>query len=212
VVLIVACVEVGDYLGRGKDYVRRLRSMVSRHLSAPHKFVVITDNHARHAPMPPRDGDFLTLDLFGFKHLQGWWAKLAMFAPGYFPQGARVLYLDLDTVIVGSIDRLAEVKGILHLADWGWQKNDFGSGVMAWDTGEHAEIWERFTPDVPQRFRGDQDWMTHLGGWPALPKGLCVSYRYLSREAPPAGASVVCFHGKPKPHELAEGWVPKHWG
>lgn len=185
-VITVVCVNVENYLGKGEKYVAKLRAMVARHLSLPHTFECITTSN---------------------KH--GWWAKVDLFQPGRFT--GRVLYLDLDTVIVGSLDELAQTKGILHLRDWGWTKNDYGSGVMVWDAGEHEEIFERYDKAVPHCFRGDQDWMTHLGGWPALPKGLCVSYRYLSKLAPPAGASVICFHGQPKPHELVTGWVPQHW-
>jgi hypothetical protein len=183
--LTVACVQVGDYLGRGEEYVEKLQAGVARHLSAPFRFECLRE--ATRA---------------------GWWAKLDLFRPGMFE--GRVLYLDLDSVIVGPLDRLAESKGILHLGRWGWTKNDYGSGVMVWDAGEHEEVWARAPADVEQRFRGDQDWMTHLGGWPALPDGLCVSYRYHAKAGPPKSASVCCFHGTPKPHELG-GWVAEAW-
>lgn len=213
--IIVACVEVGNYLGRGAEYVAKLRAMVARNLSAPHTFICLSDDYRRHAPRhDSRERDFiheLPEPGFGIPGLVGWWAKLYLFSPMRFAPRTRVLFLDLDTVIVGSLDALVESKGILHLADWGWTKNDYGSGVMVWDAGEHEEIWTRYTPDVPQRFRGDQDWMTYLGGWPALPKGLCVSYRYVSKQAPPAGARAVCMHGTPKPHEILTGWVPELW-
>lgn len=184
--ITVVCVNVGNYLGRGDEYVRKLRAMVARHLQPPHRFECITRSNK-----------------------PGWWAKIDLFQPGRF--SGRVLYLDLDSVIVGPLDALADTKGILHLADWGWTKNDYGSGVMVWDAGEHEEIFEQYYNQVPQQFRGDQDWMTHLGGWPALPKGLCVSYRYESTNHPPTGASVVCMHGEPKPHQITAGWVPEHW-
>jgi len=184
--ITVVCVNVENYLGRGAEYVEKLRAMVARHLSLPHRFECISVSDK-----------------------PGWWAKIDLFQPGRF--NGRVLYLDLDTVIVGPLDALANSKGILHLADWGWSKNDYGSGVMVWDAGEHEEIWSRYDPTVPERFRGDQDWMTHLGGWSALPKGLCVSYRYESRNAPPPAARVVCMHGTPKPHEIGTGWVPEYW-
>lgn len=187
--ITVACVNVGNYLGRGAEYVQKLRAGVARHLAQPHNFVCLGD-----------------ADVGG---LQGWWAKVALFEPGRF--SGRVLYLDLDSVIVGPLDQLAQRKGIIHLRDWGWTENDYGSGVMVWDAGEHEQIFDRHTFAVTGRFRGDQDWMTHLGGWPALPKGLCVSYRYVSKIVPPVGAGVVCFHGTPKPHEVATGWVPQAW-
>lgn len=205
--LMVACVEAGDYLGRGAEYVSKLKDMVTRHLSQPFEFVCLTDNPPRHAAALARH----SIDAIPRGIFRHWWAKLYLFETGRFPLGTRILYLDLDTVVVGSLDRLVLNKGILHLADWGWTKNDYGSGVMVWDVGEHDEIWSRATAATPQIFRGDQDWMTHLGGWDALPRGVCVSYRYVSKAAPPAGASVVCFHGVPKPHELTSGWVPGAW-
>lgn len=183
----VACVEYGNYLGRGEEYVRKLGSMVARHLARPHQFVCLR---------PQERG------------MEGWWAKIALFKPGQF--SGRVLYLDLDTVVVGALDPLLDTPGILHLAQWGWKKNDYGSGVMVWDAGDHHEIWDRFSLDVPRTFRGDQDWMTHLGGWGALSPVLCRSYRYHCKSGPTPGASVVCFHGKPKPHELG-GWVKEAW-
>lgn len=184
--LTVACVNVGDYLGRGSQYVEKMRSMVSRHLSLPHRFECITESDK-----------------------SGWWAKTDLFAPGRFD--GRVLYLDLDSVIVGSLDALAQSPGIIDLRDWGWKTATYCSAVMVWDAGEHEEIYRGFSDAVPEVFRGDQDWITHLGGWDALPAGIVTSYRYAARSAPPTGASVIQFHGRPKPHEIAEGWVPGAW-
>lgn len=183
----VACVEWGNYCGRGAEYVERLRSMVARHLNTAHRFECIR---------PDRE-------------LVGWWNKIELFRPGRF--GGRVLFFDLDTVIVSSIDALIEQKGIIHLEHWGWTRNDYNSSVMLWDGDEHRAIFEQFTPDVPQQYRGDQDWMTALGGWDALRPGQCVSYKYHCKNGPPAGASVVCFHGAKKPHDFSDGWVADHW-
>lgn len=140
----------------------------------------------------------------------GWWNKLECFAPGLFE--GRCVFLDLDTIVTGPLDPLVKHKGCLHLDDWGWPTNTYGSGVMVWQSGEHADAWLKFTPDVAHRLKGDQDWLTALGGWDALPRGLNVSYRYHAKDGPPAGASTVSFHGSPKPHELpAEHWVHGYW-
>jgi hypothetical protein len=184
--ITVVCVNVGDYLGRGDEYVAKLRAMVAHNLQAPHAFECIRES-----------------DKFG------WWAKVDLFAPGRF--SGRVLYLDLDTAIVGPLDALVGMKGIIHLTDWGWTRNDYCSAVMVWDAREHEDIFTRYSRDAVKNLHGDQDWITQLGGWQALPKGLCVSYRYECKVSPPAGASVVCFHGQPKPHEIRSGWVPAAW-
>lgn len=198
--ITVACVEWGNYQGRGAEYVGKLAGMVARHLSIPHRFYC-------HRPS-----------------LTGWWGKVELFQPGLFE--GRVLYLDLDTVVTGALDPLAASPGLLHLDRWGWKEKVYGSGVMVWDAGEHADIWQRFTPEVAQHYEGDQNWIQRCGEWPALPDGLCVSYRYHCKPSPPArggvaqgagvvgpppGASVVCFHGQPKPHECSEDWVKEAW-
>lgn len=202
----VACVEVGNYLGRGAEYVAKLKAMVARHLSVPHSFCCLTDDPKRH---PELSADELQ-DLSPAARDTGWWAKVHLFAPGRF--SGRVVFLDLDTVVVGLLDALAQSKGIVHLDHWGWDRKVYGSAVMVWDAGEHAEIFERFTSELPARLRGDQDWMTELGGWDVLPQGLCCSYRYHAVDGPPRGASVICFHGKPKPHDLPpDHWALKHW-
>ena len=204
--LTVACVDAGNYLGRGREYVEKLRRMVARHLSLPHVFTCLTD----YGPVGNEHGDAPTFFIALPPGLRGWWNKIVLFRPGLFE--GRVLYLDLDSVITGPLDPLAAAKGILHLDRWGWDRKVYGSGVMVFDAGEHADIWEKFTPEVPRKFEGDQDFITSLGGWPALPDGLCVSYRYHCKKGPPAGASVVCFHGSPKMHQLPAGhWAHEHW-
>jgi hypothetical protein len=186
--LTVACVEVENYLGRGEEYVRKLFRSLCRNLSQPFGFHCITQSDK-----------------------PGWWAKVDMFKPGLFK--GRVLYLDLDTVIMGSLDELVQHKGILYLRDWGWKTPTYGSGVMVWDADEHAEIYERYTPDVEKQFKGDQDYLTALGGWDALPARLNASYRYhAKRNGPPPDAVTISFHGKPKMHEFPSGhWVHRYW-
>lgn len=197
--MIVACVEVGDYERRGAEYVRKLQAMVSRNLG-PHRFVCLTDEPGRH------DVECQQIQGGG-----GWWAKIALFEPGRFPDGERILYLDLDSVVVGDLRPLVAHKGLVHLADWGWTRNDYLSAVMLWDAGEHRNVWELYDTTIPFRFRGDQDYLTALGGWDALPKGLVCSYRYHATNGPPAGCSVIQFHGRPKPPDCV-GWVANAWG
>lgn len=195
--LTVALVEAGDYLGRGREYVRKMRAMVSRNLTIPHEIVCLTDaehDGVRCIPLEPGRS--------------GWWNKIQLFKPGLFE--GRALYIDLDSIITGSLDAYASVTGIIHLSDWGWDSDTYGSGVMVWDAGDHAEIYEQWTPELTTGYRGDQDWMTALGGWAALPKDWQRSYRYVSTVAPQPGCRICCAHGSPKPHEI-RGWVPEYW-
>jgi len=188
--ITVACVNHGNYLSHGEEYVDNLRAMVAR-------------------AMP-------TGQTYTFRCLKdigpwgSWWSKIELFRPGMFPRG-RVLYLDLDSVITGPLAPVFQDTGTIYLTDWGWRTHTLCSSVMVWDTGAHVNIFEKFNGSVPKSYRGDQDWITSLGEWNRLPPHLCRSYRYHSVKAPPPGCSVVNFHGLPKPHQLASGWVPQVW-
>lgn len=198
--LTVACVEWGNYQGRGTEYVLKLRAMVARHLPLPHRFVCLTDD------LTPRAG---VESIAVTPGRVGWWNKVELFRPGLFT--GRVVAFDLDTLVVGSLDELVTIKGTVHLTDWGWPKNMYGNAIMVWDAGEHEDVWTRYTPEVATRLRGDNDWMFELGGWPALPKGMNVSYKYHAKKGPPPGAVTVSMHGAPKCHEVPTGWVPEVW-
>jgi hypothetical protein len=186
-VITVALVNAYDYLGRGDEYVAKMIAMVDRNLTVPHKF-----------------------DVLGDCGLPGFWNKVALFRPGRFE--GRVMFLDLDLVVTGPLDDLAETKGIIDLHDWGWPTHTYGSGVMVWDAGEHEEVWTKFTRDLPDRLHGDQDFMTQLGGWEPLPAPWQRSYRYHCKKGPPKGCKVVCFHGAPKQTDLpADHWAREYW-
>lgn len=186
--ITVACVEWENYLGRGAEYVAKLKSMVTRHLHLPHQFVCVQ----------PEEPQFT-----------GWWRKLELFKPGRFT--GRVMYLDLDTVIVGPLAPLVAQTGAVHLSDWGWTRNVIAGGMLVWDAGEHEQLYTGFAKKVSDHYENDQEWMTVVGGWNRLSPHLCRSYRYHCKSGPPPRASVVAFHGRPKPHEILLGWVPGAW-
>jgi hypothetical protein len=216
--LTVACVRVGDKYG--DDYTTNLRAMVERHLQRPAVFKCITDQRV----VPGWEC------LHADPAFPVWWQKVSLWRPAFF--SGRVLYLDLDVVIVGSLDEIAEHKGIF----WDWhQTHSYGSAVMCWDAGEHSEVWrwahelEMNSDGITARWRnenyyGDQDYITATAKmadslWPIFPPEWCVSYRthcgYGSETGPPPGAKVVCCHGTPKPAEIVlnspHGWVAKMW-
>lgn len=155
--------------------------------------------------------------------LPGWWAKIGLFSPDMpWSEGERVVFMDLDSVITGRLEDLAQTKGILKDKHWPM----FSSAVMVWDHGEHRRIWERFAPEMmtatgphPQLYPngnpngGDQEVITLLDpDWSILPAEWCVSYLE-AQVWPPEGCKVVMFHGeKNKPHRLPDDhWMRDVW-
>lgn len=205
--LSVVVVQTNDYLGRGAEYVKKLRRQVRKHLTIPHEFFVVTDDPASFYPrMKVKPAT-----------LPGWWEKLRLFKAGMFP-GGRVLFLDLDTFIVGNIDDIASYDGqFATLRDF-WRKDGLGPAVMLWRTDADLGIWEEWeAAGKPMKLaNGDQGWLEqHFGNRkPDILQdrfqGRFVSYKTHCTTCIPEGASVVCFHGKPRPHE-ATGWAKEYW-
>lgn len=190
----VVCVRTGTLYG--PEYVAILRDMVARNLAEPFTFWCLTDQ--------PEDIEGVER-IAALPRLPGWWQKLALFSPHMpWSEGDRVVYFDLDVCITGRLENLP--KGIIR----DWHLPGFNSSVMVWDHGEHRGAWDLFTEAVMDRLHGDQDWITEQGGWDTFPPGWCVSYRSHAMEGVPDGTKVVCFHGRPKPHECA-GWVEHVW-
>ncbi|MFO1183593.1 MAG: FkbM family methyltransferase [Bauldia sp.] len=210
--LNIVCLNAGDYQGHGAKYVNRLHDMVRRNLAEgfPGRFVCFTDDPDAAAYNPG-----ISLKPLPVPGLGGWWNKLALFKADLFPAGDRVLFLDLDTVIAGRLDEIAAYDGpfaILRdfLRPRGWQ-----SSVMAWPAGFGEGIWTAYDkagrPEIPG---GDQAWIeamiSHADVWQDLFPGRFVSYKQ-SRGAVPETASVVVFHGEPRPHQVLTGWVREVW-
>lgn len=209
--LNVVCVNAGNYEGRGVQYVRALNDMVRRNLPAgyPGRFIVFTDDREDYGPEIERRDlpcPFLT----------GWWHKLSLFKPGVFEPGERVLFLDLDTLITGRLDPIADYAGEFAILRDVYRPTGLQSSVMAWSVSPRSHaIWEMWLEaGSPQTPGGDQTWIEQAIGphdiWQDILPDAFVSYKVTSGE-PPAKASVVIFHGHPRPHEVREGWVPMVW-
>lgn len=207
--LNIVCIRAGEAFSPA--YVVNLKDMATRNIEGgfPGRFICFTD---RPDELP---GDLETAPLPA--DLPGWWSKLALFRDGLFPEGDRILFFDLDTVITGSIDKLVNYDGDFAILRDFYRPNGLQSSVMAWEAGEQTEIWESFERagcpiDNPG---GDQAWIEKVGclgwmrRWQTLFPGMFVSYKQTN--GIPSEASVVVFHGKPRPHEVTEGWVPKVW-
>jgi len=208
--------------------------MVRSNLSQPYTFAVITDQVAvMGSAIEYLDGwvpDTHWRVIAPDPTLPGWWQKLHLFKPRLFT--GRVLYLDLDVVVTSSLDELVEHRGIIQ--DWNY--NAYNSSVMAFDAGEHEDIWTTYEnrceiqgnrlvwsgrpkTDDPKNwataYNGDQDYITAIGNWRTFPPEWCVSYRGSAIAGPPPGAKVVCFHGRPKQAQVVaadpHGWVANAW-
>ena len=186
--------------------VEILKRQVDRYLSEPHEFVCITESD-----------------------LPGWWGKVRLFSPEI--SRYRNLWLDLDTVITGSLDALVKpLNSQLRIAK-NWAQSGHGgcqSSVMYWQGDSAQIISDTFDPkdahwpprndlfwDNGQVAWGDQEWATYLRDTGQLEVEYfdfehVQSYKYHCRMGLPADTRVVVFHGKPKPSEVYDEWVMEY--
>jgi hypothetical protein len=161
--MTVACVFVRGHVPFTAEYVTRLAAMVKRWMDRPYQFVCLTDS-------PDSVTDVVTRVCVPRPTEKGWWSKLELFNPERGLSG-RILYLDLDVLVVGSLGHIVDYPATFALAPDGGTfqpKNGlkvvkrFNSSVMVWDTNSlmAQRVWNTFTPDVPRRLHGDQD---HIG-------------------------------------------------
>jgi hypothetical protein len=220
----ILCMKWGKKYG--PEYVNRLHSMTSRHLTLPHRFVCLTDDRTglnagiETFPIP-------SLELPAGAPERGW-TKLVSFSPALTAPGGPelqgdVLFLDLDIVIVGNMDSFFEQPGdFLIIRDW--QKGDYtgNSSVYRWRAGTYPDVLEYFRANldaVRKRHRNEQEFLTaHLTAqgkvsyWPVTWcrsfKKHCVKAFPFSLWQPPevpAAAKVIVFHGLPNPPDALVG-------
>ena len=181
------CVPGGIY---EQWHVDRLAWQVKQYLHQPYEFTCITQSDK-----------------------PGYWSKIDLFQPGRF--SGRVLYLDLDVTVIGSLDDLANLPATFSVVENFKEikepnKAKFNSSVMAWDAEQDSinELFTEFNPSIMDRLNGDQDWISEqLPNVTTFPKDWCVSYkvrRFLKLRTMPKDARVVCYHGKPKPFDMPD--------
>lgn len=202
---LVCCVKVKP--AYGPTHVNRLAAMLARNTTRQHDFLCLTDD--------PTGINIPYTDVG--TDLKGWWAKLVLFRPHPALVGRRVIYLDLDTVIMGDADFLFDYDGQLAMLRSFLPPSKYGSAIMSFQAGFGREIWTEFhrrPQNIMERLYGDQDWIEEnlkaVDLWQDIAPGKIGSYKVDHLEGEPGGFSVCCFHGRPKIEEV-DGWVREAW-
>lgn len=207
--LTVTCVFVRGHVPFTPEYVVRLHSMAARLLPS-HRFVCLTDQAST---LPSY---IESLPAKAPRGAYAWWTKVQLFNPRLGFTG-RVLYFDLDVLLLGNLGDIIDYPAPLALAPDGapnFQPKDrrlkvvkrFNSSVMAWDAGAHAELCESWDASVTKRLWGDQDWIGEQA-----PGAAAMPLEWFPRLSecgpapwPPRAKVMLC--KKPKNLEAASKW------
>ncbi len=232
----VVCMKWGDKYD--PDYVNKLCRMVKRHCSHDLRVICLTDD---------ADGIQDPVETFALPRLPealerriSPWRKLGLYAPELSFIEGTVLFLDLDVVIVGSIDPFFEIEGdFLIIENWTQKGRGIGnSSVLRFERGKYDYIYENAVARgaaLIKDFRNEQIYVSHMVEekryWP---RAWCRSFKeelrpafpvnFLSPPPLPPDARIVVFHGFPNPSEAQRNgplnprkffrpapWIGEHW-
>jgi len=204
------------------NYVNRLYGMVERNLSLPFRFVCFTEDgndirdEVEIQPLPE-------LDLPAKAPERGW-RKLTVFKKDFGGLSGKTLFLDLDVVIVDSLDKFFTYPGDFLIAHdkKNPKKIEGNSSVFRFEIGQYSQILSYFETNaeqVKQEVRHEQAYLSReihklgkLEYWPdewvpSFKYRCCPSWLKSWLQAPfiPDGAKIILFHGLPNPPEAIKG-------
>jgi hypothetical protein len=217
-VTTVVCVWVHGHVPFTSDYVIRLASMVSRHMDRPYRFVCLCDKPYQ---LGRSQGIEKILIPKPEKGIFGWWSKMQLFNREHGLQG-RILYLDLDTLVMQSLAPILDYPSKFALIPHGGTfrargglkvLDRFNSSVMVWDSGVNYQLWDEWTPAITKLLWGDQDAISEqMPEADTMPLPWFPRISELRENRPGPEAKVVLMK-KPKTAEAIKlyPWVAEAW-
>lgn len=233
----VVCMKWGTKYG-ARD-VNILHSMVSRHLTLPHRFVCLTDDRSGINP-DVECFDMPEIDVPAAKDVSPW-RKLGMFSQQIGDLTGKTLFLDLDIVIMDNIDCFFTYSDKFTIIE-NWTQKGRGIGnssVYCFKIGAHTDVLDYYkdhTQEVTETYDNEQIYLSLKIGdidyWPdewvkSFKKHCIPKYiiRYFIAPKRPQGVKIVIFHGDPKPEDAVTGgffgnllkyirpspWVEANW-
>lgn len=231
----IICLKWGTLYG--PDYVNRLYNGVKAHMDRPFRFVCFTDDPTGFAdgveaapfPEPPPGWKYGWPNIF---------VKLCLFRKNLAGLEGPILFLDIDQIIVGDMGRFFDYRPGEFCIIRNWielRKRLFrglpkigNSSCFRFEAGKMAYVYDTFLANMDRAvdqkyFRTEQAFMTHAvgldkvnwwpSGWVKSFKRSCVRIFPLNLfldSKKPSGASILCFHGAPSPHQAIAGYRGKH--
>jgi hypothetical protein len=176
----VLCMKWGRKYGA--HFVNALFAGVTRNLTPPFRFLCLTDDAGgladgiETAPLPELPFD---IEAGGWQRHEGTWRKIAVFRRGLAALEGPILFLDIDVVIVGGLDRLFDYAPgrFAIIRDWVETRRrplrrlfgsayhphaDINTSVFRYEMPKHAYVFEHLAANrdwVNATFRIEQQYL-----------------------------------------------------
>ena len=237
----VLCLKWGTLYA--PEYVNRIYRGVCAHLHRPFRFVCVTDDptglvkgiDAVAFPQPPPG----LKNTYTYKFWPNIYVKLCVFQKGFADLSGPTLFLDIDQIVTGDLDRFFDyrpgefciVRNWVELRKRIFRKVPFcgNSSCFRFDAGDESDyIYRTFLREIDtaldrRLYVTEQAYMTHAVGverinfWPdnyvRSFKRSCTWPWPLNHFLTPRfnpDTGILCFHGKPSPEQAIAGYRGKH--
>lgn len=215
----VVCMKWGDRYG--PHWVNRLYGMVKRNTSWNFRFVCFTDDgtgirgEIECQPLPVVDYD---------KSLGKYWPKLGLMQKDLGGLSGMTLFLDLDIVIIDSLDPLFTCNGRFCIVKE-WKNPELGYGnssVVRFFVGQESNVLDRFyassAVDIKNKYDSkEQNFLTkavdEVTWWPeefclpfpvtCLPRNRIL--RFFATPKRPEKGRILVFYGSITPESAQRG-------
>lgn len=207
------------FVGYGTQHVNTLRSMLSRHLHTEHRLVCVTDTpdgihqDVDVVPLDPALSGDGERGVARFPKLMLWRADASQLFGGN-----RLLYMDLDVVLVDDVTPLVTRGETLVFTEHTMRRGGrYATPMVLLDAGVAPWIYDLYLehPDPLSVATGDQAWAAkHLpAGLPVWTEqdGVVMFNKIRDREGPPEGSRVVLFSANKDPSTRWEPWIKEAW-
>ena len=163
----------------GKEHIAKLQSMLARNLSIPHELVCITDRRDD-LPVGVRPFQMPRTPMKDWKCIRRMW----LYSYEASKIGKRILQLDVDMVLTGSIDPIVDRPEPFVI--WKSESNfgekwAYNATVMLLNAGARSDVWDRWVKDP----RGSCKAAAAAGLNPRVNSDQAIATYYL-KDNPPA--------------------------
>lgn len=203
-------------------YVNNLFKGVQKYADREFKFVCFTNESLPHLHHKIEVRSFEMVSRMGVL------PRLYMFSKEAGLFGYQVLCLDLDVIIVGSLEGLMSYDGPFCTRSKfkRGEEHKLDGDIMSFKAEPATEeiFWKPFIRDVEaaeELTKGrERYWIRHVAGdfaerWDHVAPGSVISWKrhvsHTNRRPIPEGTAIVSCHGTPRPHQIKNHWINQYW-
>ncbi len=219
----VVCMKWGTRYGA--EYVNILYHMVKRNLTPPFRFVCLTDQsdglerEIEVKPFLDFDEPYPEKTKFCLA-----WRKITLFDKQVYDLRGKILFLDLDLIIIDNIDCFFSFSDRLAIIEnWSQKGRLIGqSSVFCFEIGKFYHLLEKFQTEQAEVLRNNRTEQVYItrelgkGNFDYFPEEWCKSFKFhcmpggffnslMTPTKIPRNAKIIVFHGNPNPPQAIAG-------